>query len=350
MCAGTSPSHALAFALALQREFYEHDWATEELDDLYAETCQKGDARDCWNGLRVRVGIHHGCGDIRYDAVSKGYDYYGTVVNTASRIESVCHGGQIGVSQAVRDALGGTFPDSEWQDLGPQLLKGLTAPIHLYQVLPAGILARRRFPPLRIDKEPPPLEEETAEVPEGQEAQSTDTHHRRSHAQDFRSHDGSSRVTHDGFSLKWIEAHPLVLRGEVAAGEFRRAYDIVHDSLAMLFATQPAKWRHDTMHALCGKLHVSDREAGHFRFDHGLHEVIRRVLPAAVARYMGTHGLPTRSAHSSAFVGPFRTSMRTPDRVLQSDPSAWRTESMYTDGVEERRQPSANITLNVPSS
>jgi len=27
-------------------------------------------------GPRVRVGIHHGCGDIRYDAVSKGYDYY----------------------------------------------------------------------------------------------------------------------------------------------------------------------------------------------------------------------------------------------------------------------------------
>jgi len=78
--------------------------------------------------------------------------------------------------------------------------------------------------------------------------------------------------------------------------------------------------------------------------------VLRRVLPATVARHMGTHGLPTRSAHSSAFVGPFRTSMRTPDRVLQSDPSAWRTESMYTDGVEERRQPSANITLNVPSS
>jgi len=36
------------------------------------------------------------------------------------------------------DALGGTFPDSEWQDLGPQPLKGLTAPIHLYQVLPAA--------------------------------------------------------------------------------------------------------------------------------------------------------------------------------------------------------------------
>jgi len=27
------------------------DWATEELDDLYAETCEKGDAQDCWNGL-----------------------------------------------------------------------------------------------------------------------------------------------------------------------------------------------------------------------------------------------------------------------------------------------------------
>lgn len=35
----------------------------------------------------------------------------GTVVNTASRVESVCHGGQVAVSGEVHDALGGVFPD-----------------------------------------------------------------------------------------------------------------------------------------------------------------------------------------------------------------------------------------------
>lgn len=32
--------------------------------------------QDQWNGLRVRVGIHYGLGDITYDTVTKGYDYF----------------------------------------------------------------------------------------------------------------------------------------------------------------------------------------------------------------------------------------------------------------------------------
>lgn len=49
-------------------------------------------------------------------------DYYGTVVNTAARIESVCHGGQIGVSQAVYDAVQDDLSDVEWEDFGWQPL------------------------------------------------------------------------------------------------------------------------------------------------------------------------------------------------------------------------------------
>lgn len=37
-------------------------------------------------------------------------DYYGTVVNTAARVEAVCHGGQIGITQDVYDELEGEFP------------------------------------------------------------------------------------------------------------------------------------------------------------------------------------------------------------------------------------------------
>ena len=38
-----------------------------------------------WRGLRVRIGLHYGKGDIAFDEVAKGYDYYGSVVNAASR-------------------------------------------------------------------------------------------------------------------------------------------------------------------------------------------------------------------------------------------------------------------------
>jgi len=32
-------------------------------------------SRVCWNGLRVRAGVHYGCGDIKLDPVAQGYDY-----------------------------------------------------------------------------------------------------------------------------------------------------------------------------------------------------------------------------------------------------------------------------------
>ena len=70
----------------------EHNLQTSLISLMYGHS---------WNGLRVRVGIHCGYGEIRYDPVTKRYDYYGTVVNTAARIESVCHGGQIGISQVA---------------------------------------------------------------------------------------------------------------------------------------------------------------------------------------------------------------------------------------------------------
>ena len=65
----------------------------------YATQLEKEMDPAVWNGLRVRIGMHYGYGDIKLDPTTKGYDYYGTVVNTAARIESVCHGGQIGISQ-----------------------------------------------------------------------------------------------------------------------------------------------------------------------------------------------------------------------------------------------------------
>eukprot|EP00668_Euglena_longa_P009166 GGOE01011059.1.p1 GENE.GGOE01011059.1~~GGOE01011059.1.p1 ORF type:complete len:1239 (-),score=384.50 GGOE01011059.1:870-4097(-) len=156
MCATCSPAKAVEFALHLQRELFEHDWGTKAIDTAYILQTE-GEAGSWtashagWNGLRVRVGIHYGRGDVVLDPVSKGYDYYGTVVNTAARVEAVCHGGQIGITQAVYDALVGEFPGAAVKDLGEQQLRGLTEPVHLYQLLPSE-LSERTFPPLRLER------------------------------------------------------------------------------------------------------------------------------------------------------------------------------------------------------
>eukprot|EP00667_Euglena_gracilis_P034718 EG_transcript_61338 len=110
MVTTSSALDALRFALDVQTTLYDYDWEWDGADDFYRETTlaftkavqgpsQGAEYSDLWNGLRVRVGIHYGLGEVTYDEVSKGYDYYGTVVNAAARIESIAHGGQVVVSE-----------------------------------------------------------------------------------------------------------------------------------------------------------------------------------------------------------------------------------------------------------
>ena len=171
MIASSSLERLLPIALEIQDEFKAHDWGTDLIDELYRQQAEEmrettfgvpcavdsEEYRTLWSGLRVRVGVHYGFGDIRLDQVSKGYDYYGSVVNTAARVESIAHGGQVLLSAAALDALqetnDGRLLSSEMVvlHLGKQTLKGLDEPVSIQQVS-RGPLVGRHFPPLRLDK------------------------------------------------------------------------------------------------------------------------------------------------------------------------------------------------------
>jgi ABC-type sugar transport system substrate-binding protein/class 3 adenylate cyclase len=102
-------------------------------------------------GLRVRIGIHYGHGDIVFDKVAKGYDYYGTVVNTAARVEAAGHGGQIVTTEAVFDTLRHSRNGaSNIPCLGTHDLRGV-GPVKLFQVNPP-CLRLRSFPALRVEE------------------------------------------------------------------------------------------------------------------------------------------------------------------------------------------------------
>lgn len=99
---------------------------------------QTGLAAEAWPDpvvIRPRIGIHLGPSARRAD------NYFGSDVNRAARLMSAAHGGQIVVSQAVRDRV--TTPTV---DLGEHLLKDLTAPEHVYEVVTG--LWDDPFPPL----------------------------------------------------------------------------------------------------------------------------------------------------------------------------------------------------------
>ena len=154
-------------------------WQAEACPTRDVATACSPPARRGQHGIRVRIGVHCGLGDIRKDPVSQGYDYYGTVVNTAARVEGVGHGGQILITEDTYNALSDGFVSrhlvagrakpqgdnasvttssgSHWGStallpLGPQPLRGLDEPIRLYQLVPLP-LAGRFFPALRLHVE-----------------------------------------------------------------------------------------------------------------------------------------------------------------------------------------------------
>eukprot|EP00667_Euglena_gracilis_P020406 EG_transcript_22098 len=263
MCAARTPQQGLALALAVQTALHEHDWGTDAVDAVYRDlldTKEEGQFSNvCWNGLRVRIGIHFGLGDIQRDPLTQGYDYYGTVVNTAARIESVCHGGQIAVSQAVYDAVRGSVTGVVWADLGPQPLRGLAEPLWLYQALPTGPLASRTFPPLRLDKEDPRDADPGMDVEVVSPVQANEP---------FLAPGPVAGVSRNSVApsasnvsavenWRWLETHPLVLCGDVTTEELKQLYVVAFATLSTLLTTQTERFREQMLLGLCDRLHVA---------------------------------------------------------------------------------------------
>ncbi|KAK7199232.1 receptor-type adenylate cyclase [Novymonas esmeraldas] len=145
---------AVRLACEVQTKLLSHDWDTAEIDAAYREfELARVDSVDgyvpttarlspevyegLWRGLRVRMGLHTGLSDIRYDEVTKGYDYYGDTSNMAARTEAVANGGQIvatettwwALSDPERDAVSHTV-------MGPQGLRGVPYAVGMYQLNP----------------------------------------------------------------------------------------------------------------------------------------------------------------------------------------------------------------------
>jgi len=159
MATTASALDAINFAVDLEEALFAFQWEWPEAEEVYKQSRHmfrktSGDDasyEDLWNGLRVRVGIHHGVGDIVFDEVAGGYDYYGPVVNAAARIEHLGHGGQILASEAILRALKLPINPLRMQvrRLGIQPLRGIESPPPLYELVPTS-LAERTYPPLRV--------------------------------------------------------------------------------------------------------------------------------------------------------------------------------------------------------
>ena len=110
-----------------------------------AVAAQRGLAGHAWpDGVQVgiRIGVHVG------EAVLGGRNYTGIDVHRTARVMAAGHGGQVLVTQAVRDLAGSTASDQvAFLDLGSHSLRDLPDREHLYQIVAPGLASE--FPPPR---------------------------------------------------------------------------------------------------------------------------------------------------------------------------------------------------------
>jgi predicted ATPase/class 3 adenylate cyclase len=116
-----------------------------------AVTAQRRFAAEPWGlsrPLRVRMAIHTGTAEVRAGEYRSGEYVSGPTLNRVARLLAAAHGGQVLVSSAteplVRDQLAA---DVALLDLGPQRLRDLPQPEHVFQVVIADVPGE--FPRLR---------------------------------------------------------------------------------------------------------------------------------------------------------------------------------------------------------
>ncbi len=138
---------AVAMCLVMQERLHAAEWPESLNDETVVElsgTTEDGSFR----GLRVRMGVHTGRPDCQPDPVTGRMDYFGSMVNRAARVCGVSHGGQLVVSRATWEAVGG---GKQWSrlpggtvvvDLGGHALPGLEGQEQLRQLLPASLSSR----------------------------------------------------------------------------------------------------------------------------------------------------------------------------------------------------------------
>ena len=101
MIAFTSPTEACRFALRLQLELYRAPWPAALCQH---HLCRTDETRQ-QNGLMIRIGINYGHVDIDSNPITKRSDYFGPVVNKASRIEGCGITGAVTISEDVLSEL-----------------------------------------------------------------------------------------------------------------------------------------------------------------------------------------------------------------------------------------------------
>ncbi|KAF3053048.1 cysteinyl-tRNA synthetase [Didymella keratinophila] len=198
MVAFRTVTSALLWCFTIQSQLLEVQWPQEILNSVNGQEVVDADGNVIFRGLSVRMGIHWGRPVCEVDPVTKRMDYFGPMVNRASRISSVADGGQITVSsdfiaeiqrllethiegdrsnstgseeaysddihsQLIRQELRSLSSQGfEVKDLGERRLKGLENPEYIYLMYPHSLASRLVVQRQLEQQAAPPVQEQSA--------------------------------------------------------------------------------------------------------------------------------------------------------------------------------------------
>jgi adenylate cyclase len=160
MVAFTAVSAALLWCSSVQMLLLDEPWPKEILDLPEGREVRDANGTLITRGLSLRMGIHCGTPVCEMDLVSRRMDYYGPMVNRASRVANSAAGGQILLSAdavselktetldpqlaSTVDALQSLEP--EYINIGEKKLKGLEIPEVMTAMYPQKLLGRLHTP------------------------------------------------------------------------------------------------------------------------------------------------------------------------------------------------------------
>lgn len=165
---------ALLWCFAVQTQLLEIDWPQEILNSVNCQALYDKDNNLIFRGLSVRMGAHWGEPLCELDPITHRMDYYGPIVNKASRVSACADGGQITVSsdfiseiqkcletyQDTNTPVEDTLDEDNWgpairkelrslssqgfevKELGEKKLKGLENPELVYSLYPHSLAGR----------------------------------------------------------------------------------------------------------------------------------------------------------------------------------------------------------------
>lgn len=172
---------ALLWCFSVQTQLLEVNWPSEVLNSVSCQEVFDKENNLVFKGLSVRMGIHYGDPVSEIDPVTRRMDYFGPMVNKASRISAVADGGQITVSadfiseiqrcletyqETDRNGSTGSedaFDDDataaqirrelrslssqgfEVKEMGEKKLKGLENPEYIYSLYPHALAGRIEY-------------------------------------------------------------------------------------------------------------------------------------------------------------------------------------------------------------